>query len=1158
MSTLASSDWGADECVIANTAISTSANTNDNKGITNNKNSMKHIFLTILIVLGAVSAWGQGNVPDDAVASLSINGGEPTFYNLSSYENNVVKAFCEAVEDAKDAKDGEGRALPTTITLLMDVSGITESVRISFTSVTLDLNGHSISGNVNYENNSEYSYLLFVNQSTLTITDSSSSGSGSISNSYENGTCIESNIVSHVTVSGGSISGGRNGMLIYGEGKLSGGTVRGGMFGIITYDDFTVSGGTVQGDGDKGILNYNKLTVTGGTIKGKQACIENYNDCNLTISGGTLIPIIDDKVKTSGILNKGTLNLAGMPTFDISLSFDIYTNRSINITDKISIGSNFTPLKVCVEERLPYVFTSGYRDHVTYATGHTNAGKTPAPADVFNVKYPKNNDVYEGDAIFLFGETVAEVKENTNVAYVNVNGRNLTEGYDAFTAAVLKANEAYADGSSTPATLSLAKDITGITENINLGSDAGVTLDLNGKSISGNVEESGGLICVSDGKTLTITDYSEGGLITNGLFANAIENYGTLTISGGKLSTNGSIYSAGKLYISALPQLVNGEEGDNGHIYLEPGTLINFNNDISAVPDDYPKIKVFVNNELPCVFTSGYANHVKDNSGVIDPALVFTFLNPTPSEPVTTTRIGGEAYFWKGTMAIILANNASNSTTLNEMDGKIADVLLSDRILYKDGDWNTICLPFNVTLSGSPLAGAEARTLSSSAFDSSTGALTLNFSDPVETLAAGTPYIIKWNETDDADLTISTATEWNTFAAAVNSGTDDYSGKTVALGADIEVSTMVGTSDNRFKGTFDGRGHTLTFNATASGWYCAPFSRVEDAAIMNLHTTGTISTSTQYSAGLVGHTQGTTTISNCSSSVAISSTVEGEGAHGGFVAITYDSNTSTTTLTNCLFDGSITGANTKSCGGMIGDNGSTSTATLSNCVFRPKSITLATGSNATFARGNNVTVTKCYYSQNLPDATGQGTAIGSTSNKNLLSALGSGWKLNGRQLVPVMTKVFSNIVSPVFNGVKIANATTPTDITPTDSPVTFKGTYNSKGFDTDDISILFLGAENKLYWPKNGASIGACRAYFSLSDEIINSAPEGKGIRAFVMNFGDDVNPGQTTGIVEANSSRFTHHSSLSDWYSLDGRKLNGEPTQKGIYIHNGKKQIRK
>ncbi len=27
-------------------------------------------------------------------------------------------------------------------------------------------------------------------------------------------------------------------------------------------------------------------------------------------------------------------------------------------------------------------------------------------------------------------------------------------------------------------------------------------------------------------------------------------------------------------------------------------------------------------------------------------------------------------------------------------------------------------------------------------------------------------------------------------------------------------------------------------------------------------------------------------------------------------------------------------------------------------------------------------------------------------------------------------------------------------------------------------------------------------------------------------------------------------------WYSLDGRKLNGEPKTKGIYIKNGKKTV--
>ena len=27
-------------------------------------------------------------------------------------------------------------------------------------------------------------------------------------------------------------------------------------------------------------------------------------------------------------------------------------------------------------------------------------------------------------------------------------------------------------------------------------------------------------------------------------------------------------------------------------------------------------------------------------------------------------------------------------------------------------------------------------------------------------------------------------------------------------------------------------------------------------------------------------------------------------------------------------------------------------------------------------------------------------------------------------------------------------------------------------------------------------------------------------------------------------------------WYTLDGRKLNGAPNQRGIYIHNGKKMV--
>jgi len=77
----------------------------------------------------------------------------------------------------------------------------------------------------------------------------------------------------------------------------------------------------------------------------------------------------------------------------------------------------------------------------------------------------------------------------------------------------------------------------------------------------------------------------------------------------------------------------------------------------------------------------------------------------------------------------------------------VADVTLSGRTLYKDGAWNTICLPFDVTIAGSPLAGATARALTSASIEGTT--LTLTFGDAVNELVAGTPYIIKWESGED-------------------------------------------------------------------------------------------------------------------------------------------------------------------------------------------------------------------------------------------------------------------------------------------------------------------------------------------------------------------------------------------------------------------------
>ena len=101
-----------------------------------------------------------------------------------------------------------------------------------------------------------------------------------------------------------------------------------------------------------------------------------------------------------------------------------------------------------------------------------------------------------------------------------------------------------------------------------------------------------------------------------------------------------------------------------------------------------------------------------------------------------------------------LADNAVNSGIVSDWNGAKANVNLAGRTLYKDGSWNTLCLPFDVDLTadGCPLAGATAKTLADATM---TGThVTLSFSEPVVTLSAGVPYIIKWDKAagyDEAD-----------------------------------------------------------------------------------------------------------------------------------------------------------------------------------------------------------------------------------------------------------------------------------------------------------------------------------------------------------------------------------------------------------------------
>jgi hypothetical protein len=145
-----------------------------------------------------------------------------------------------------------------------------------------------------------------------------------------------------------------------------------------------------------------------------------------------------------------------------------------------------------------------------------------------------------------------------------------------------------------------------------------------------------------------------------------------------------------------------------------------------------------------------------------------------------------------------------------------------------------------------------------------------------------------------------------------------------------------------------------------------------------------------------------------------------------------------------------------------------------------------------------------------------------------------------------------NITDPVFTGKAISN-TEPTTVTSQDGMVSFIGTYGTVSLAANDKSNIYFGSANKLLWPDQNVTVGAFRAYFKINE---TAAVNAKGITGFVIDLGE--NDEEATGINEAaaDSSLFTPHSSLSEWHTVDGIRLNGKPSKKGMYIHNGKKVV--
>ena len=107
-----------------------------------------------------------------------------------------------------------------------------------------------------------------------------------------------------------------------------------------------------------------------------------------------------------------------------------------------------------------------------------------------------------------------------------------------------------------------------------------------------------------------------------------------------------------------------------------------------------------------------------------------------------------------------------------------------------------------------------------------------------------------------------------------------------------------------------------------------------------------------------------------------------------------------------------------------------------------------------------------------------------------------------------------------------------------------RGTTSTAIDNREDYYVLGLNNATKAlgFWRSDNSKIGTWRAYLDLSRT-------GSNAKGFILALDTDTPTGITNAAVTIKKDTDT-------WYTLDGIRLNAAPTQKGIYIHQGKKIV--
>lgn len=240
----------------------------------------------------------------------------------------------------------------------------------------------------------------------------------------------------------------------------------------------------------------------------------------------------------------------------------------------------------------------------------------------------------------------------------------------------------------------------------------------------------------------------------------------------------------------------------------------------------------------------------------------------------------------------------------------------------------------------------------------------------------------------------------------------------------------------------------------------------------------------------------------------------------------------------------IHGGNVENSGGgnPITKDGSVSFDLLEN-VSNTSMITLASGvgnisihmdRSFTSSQFNTICLPFTLYSDKLSSIFGSGYDLEEFVSSELI---GEELVLNFTKVTqldggkPYLIKPAHNVVNPTFSGVDIS-ALSPIDNT-SDPYISFHGVFSPTELEGGNKNLLFLGANDELFWPAATGNLKGFRAYFEVKGDARKSAKRASIIR----------NPGSATGISNQ-PSEIKHHKYIKDGLLVierDGKLYNAQ-----------------